>query len=423
MLAFVLTFGIFAVHTHLKHGLNTPPLPGGDSPDYDALGWELAQGHGFQRDFSDSEFRDPYEQAGTADQLPPGQGSETIAYRPPLLPIVMAGANRLYGRQFYAIRLLNIAAMAGVCALAAWTVCGLAGPLPALMVIVNFILVDVRTRVYAREILTESLAAFLVALSAVFLISDMRTSRLLPAATAGVAIGLGLLARSMLALWLPVLALYLIWSARRHGRSLSRGLAHAALFLGAALATASPWMLRNLRVLDGFQPLGTQGAMEASAGYCDAAFARWGVWSNLYVAGDYDEITAGSSGLEREQRIARESARRAKEWALANWWKLPVLAAMKVFSEFRPWDIGELYISAFALLGLIAWRRSDEAAVGWALILAAALAIAVTWSCSGRFLVPLLYVLHAFAAVGLWNSLLAALRRTEHAGLSSEISG
>jgi hypothetical protein len=46
---------------------------------------------------------------------------------------------------------------------------------------------------------------------------------------------------------------------------------------------------------------------------------------------------------------------------------------------------------------------------GWVfggLLLTNVVAVAVTWSVEGRFLVPLLFVFHVLAAMGLWSTLL-----------------
>jgi hypothetical protein len=91
---------------------------------------------------------------------------------------------------------------------------------------------------------------------------------------------------------------------------------------------------------------------------------------------------------------------------------LPVLAALKVASEFRPLRYGDVYIGVFALLGLIALRYRPEGAAGLAMIVAVAFAAALTWAHMGRFTVPLLFTAHVMAAAGLWLSLslLACLR-------------
>jgi hypothetical protein len=408
--SFALTFCLFLAHTQIRYGLNTPPSWGLDELDYDSIGWELSKGNGFQHDFTDPAYRAPYVRAGLDAQLPRGRGLERVAYRPPALPALAAVSNQLFGRQFSAVRILNTAAMAGVCALAVWAVAGILGPLPALLVPFNFILLDERTRVYARALVTESLAALVVAATALLLMAHMKRGRSSAVGAAGIMMGLGVLVRTAFAMWLPVVAAFIAWSTRRTGKSVVRRYAHAAIFLAAALIVMSPWLVRNVVLLEGFQPLGTQGRMDAAGAYSDKSFKAWGDWQDPQGEGEYDSIVGDTSGIAREELIARESVRRAKAWAIENWYKLPALAAMRVVSEFRPLNVAEAYLSAFALLGLVAMRHRPESTVGWALITAAAVSIAITWSAEGRFVVPLLFVSHMFAALGLWISLMACLR-------------
>lgn len=408
--AFVVTFCLFAGVTQVRHGLNHAPNAVADEPEYDSLGWELAQSGRFQIDYTDPEFLAPYREAGLAEGLPTRKGPATVTYRPPLLSGVMALGNLFFGRQFYAVRLVDMAAMAGVCALAVWTVSGILGPIPALLVLANFILADDRPRLYARWVMTESLASLMATVATVFLIAHVRKTRVSALVAAGFAMGVGVLARGMLALWLPVLAASILWWGRGQSVPVMRRLAHAAIFLTASLLVIAPWMVRNLRLLDSFQPLGTQLRMELAAGYSDEAFASWGSWQDLQRRGAYDSVTGDSTGVEWEQRIATESTQRARTWAMANWYKLPVLAAMKIVSEFRPVRYGEVYLAAFALLGFIALRFRPEGWVGLAMIVAVAMAIALTWSHLGRFIIPLLFTEHVFAAVGLWVALLACLK-------------
>jgi hypothetical protein len=145
--------------------------------DYDSIGWELAQGSGFQLEFTDPEFAAPYIEGGVASRIPRRKGPQIMTYRPPLLPLLAAGANRFLGRQFYAVRVMNTAATAGVCALVVWTVSRMMGPLPALIALINFMLVDERTRVYARSLYTESLGAFVIAVVACLLIAYAKRPR------------------------------------------------------------------------------------------------------------------------------------------------------------------------------------------------------------------------------------------------------
>jgi hypothetical protein len=51
------------------------------------------------------------------------------------------------------------------------TVSGVLGPLPALLVVANLLLIDDRPRLFGRTLMTESLASLLAAVATVFLIA------------------------------------------------------------------------------------------------------------------------------------------------------------------------------------------------------------------------------------------------------------
>jgi hypothetical protein len=119
------------------------------------------------------------------------------------------------------------------------------------------------------------------------------------------------------------------------------------------------------------------------------------------------------TSLQRELAMADASRKGAGSWSLSNPHKLLLLPAMRVIQEFRPHGPGELYVLAFAVLGILLLRQHDAGRVFAALLFAAAIAVGLTWSTAGRFLVPLLFILHAAAGIGLWAALLACTLRRE----------
>jgi len=411
ILCFVLAATTYVGHTHLQGHLVTPPPPTGDAPGYDSLGWELSQGHGFQVDLTNPDFLKPYQEASpTPDAVfPPPHVQGPITTRPPLMPAVMAATNRIWGRQFWAIRIVNMLAMAATCALAVWTTCRIAGPVPALITAGNFVIVDWRTRAYARDILTESFACLFVALLAVALTRLSRRRSSLAALVCGLLMGLSILARSMFVLWAPGLILAIAMGGRWSLRSTSSASwRRAGLSLIAACVVVAPWVVRNCRVSGRFLPLGAQGQIELSAAYSDEAFRRGGMWHNLQEAGFFASLPLeGRPALEQEQLMADFSRVCAADWVKANPHKVPLLAVMKVIQEFRPHGPGELYVLAFAVLGLLLLRGTPWARWAAWILLVGALSIAGTWSTSGRFVVPLLSILHTAAGVGLWAAIIA----------------
>ncbi|MFG0334667.1 MAG: hypothetical protein ACF8TS_15025, partial [Maioricimonas sp. JB049] len=154
------------VHFAAKYGLDVPPSATGDEPSYDSIGWELSQGRGYRIDYSNERFLEPYLAASrSADPplpVPEGRSGRT-ALRPPLFPLVIAGTDLLFGRQFWSVRVVNCVAMAATCGLIAHFACRHAGLIPAIAMAFGFLVLDVRTRLYARAILTEALAGLLVA--------------------------------------------------------------------------------------------------------------------------------------------------------------------------------------------------------------------------------------------------------------------
>lgn len=396
-------------------GLDSAPPIGGDAVIYDSMAWELSGGHGFSLNFDDPEFIEPYLRVdpAAAKRLMETAPRGPIASRPPLLPLIMAGFNQAWGRQFQGIRLVNIAAMGTVAALVVWTVFRLAGPVPAVLGLFQFLVVDPRIRVASREVLTESLACLLVALLTIALVRLANRPRPSTAALAGGTIGLAMLLRTMFVLWIPVIALQIWLTPRRieqndHGSSSGSRWGLAAVFVLAACVVFAPWGWRNCQALGRFMPLGTQGTMELSAGYSDATFERWGMWHNMAETGFFTEVDSpDQTALQRELARADYSRRRAVAWCTSQPLQAALLPLMKVFQEFRPHMSGDLYILAFAILGL-AWIRGTPQGSVWLWIIAAtAFGVALTWSVAGRFVFPPLYVLQCAAAIGVWNSVLA----------------
>ncbi|WP_168566379.1 ArnT family glycosyltransferase [Crateriforma spongiae] len=411
---------VFGGHTLMTGQLSGPPPITDDQLAYDSLGWEIANSGIYQTHYASPTFLNAY--GGAADAILDLHGSENprrvgpwpTAMRPPLYPYLLALGNRLLGRQFMFGRLINLAAAALTCGILALLADRFGGWPTAVVAVGQFCLVDVRTRMFARTLLTESLAMLAIAVLFWVLISVMDRRRTRPYRgwiIAGVVLGVSALLRSMFVLWIPVIAIGL-WRRKRKssetGTASGEWIPIAGMVLIATLVL-SPWMVRNLTVLDGFQPLGTQGAKDAVAGYSDRSLRGMGLWWDPRAAGLFDDVGTNLGSLETETQWGRTSVALAKNWIVSDGYKLPVLAAAKVFSAWRPWNLGDLYVSAFALLGWIAYRQTEHARVAGILWLACTLGIAATWSTAGRFTVPLLMPIHLFASLGVvhcWRSTL-----------------
>lgn len=402
---FAVVAAVLFAWVSLRFGLNSPPSTSGDEPSYDSIAWELSHGDGFAIDYSDAEFRKPYDTAAQIQpelfDLPSTQQGP-VAFRPPLMPVITAAGNLVFGRQFYVLRSLNILLMAATAGFVAWYVSREVGLLAA-AVAVLLLCVDVRTRLYARALLTEPLACLLATLLTVLLIRVCKQFRYREVALAGLVTGLSIATRSIVVLWLPGLMIILFLIHRRvHRAGLSNTARSGVVFLSCVLLTTLPWAVRNVLLLDRFAPLGTQGLMELSAGYSDVAWQHHGVWQNLSSSDFFaDADLEGATGVARELAIADASKAKAGEWIRANTAKLPALAAMKVYSEFRPHNLVEALVLLLAAIGAVSSWRSTATRILVGLLLTNATAVALTWSVEGRFVVPQLFVLYALCGIGI----------------------
>ncbi len=401
---FAFVAAAFFAWVGLRFGLNSPPSTSGDEPSYDSIAWELSQGDGYAIDYSDSDFRSPYDAAAKTEPelfALPQTTEGPVAFRPPLMPTLNAGANLLLGRQFYFLRSLNILLIAATAGLMAAYVCRTCGVFAVFASVVLF-LTDVRTRLYARALLTEPIACLLTATLALLLFRMVRKCGRFELPIVGLVVGLSILTRSIAVLWLPGLMLTIFFIQRRaQGQSFRASIFRVCIFFCFVLLTISPWAIRNVVLLERFAPLGTQGLMELSAGYSDVAWEHHGVWQNLASSDFFAELDLSQkAGVEKELVIADASRTKAIEWVKTNTMKVPAMAAMKVYNEFRPYTAIEAIVLTFAFIGAFATRRSPATLIMVGLLLTNALAVAATWSVEGRFVVPLLFVIYSLCGIG-----------------------
>ena len=418
--AAILTFLFLLVHTGYKHSLTNPPSTIDDQISYDSLGWSLSQGNGFVFDAQGS-FLEPYRKVGTANKIPHWE-KQTTAYRPPLYPALLSFGNQIFGRQFWWGRGINFLCVALTAGLIVWTVARIAGPIPATLAGISYSILDWRVRDAARHLLTESLAGFLVAVLTFLLVIYAANPRYRTALLAGLIFGLSILARGIFVLWTPILGILLLFIHRKKwaGWCNARSFKLTGTFFAAAFVVCAPWIIRNCAVTGAFMPMGTLGGMELSAGYSDEAYALNGVWNNLRGTPFYQDLDlAEREGVEKEVAYAKNSTSRAIAWSVQNWYKLPILIGMKILNE----SVLELYSFTFipALFGLLFLMRQKEGWVYSVIIVAALFSVALTWSVRGRFLIPILYVTHVCAAIGIWCTFLAiTINRNQTASLVNE---
>ncbi len=401
---FFLSLVTYLSYFSIKYGLNVPPWPIGDEPSYDSIGWELSQGNGFSEDLNDPEFRLPYERAARENPgLPslPHSKSGPTTVRPPLFPIVIATTDLLFGRQFWAVRIVNTLAIAATCGLISSALFQLAGILPALLGAFLFVMIDFHSRLYARAIMSEAIACLFVALLVLALFKFANTQQKRWVMMTAIMLGLTILSRNIFVLWIPGLAILLFQLQRTNLRA---AISSVLLFVGVTMLIVSPWMIRNCVVLKSFNPTGTQGITQLSAGYSEMAWRHQGVWQNLDDVHFFDAVTTNDmTTIEKELARASYSRQKAVDWISHNPLKAIALAPLKIFHEFRPYTGSDTVVYFLAVFGLFSTRKKMEGKILSGLLVINMFAVAATWSVSGRFLVPLLFVIHVAAAIGLWG--------------------
>jgi Dolichyl-phosphate-mannose-protein mannosyltransferase len=395
---FVIFAAFFGATSWMQTGGRTDvPPPPGDTHDYDDIAFQLAHGKGFSIDYTNAEFRRPYEAAnadGTYDELLARRHRMPTTYRPPLLPVAVAATYLIFGRNFLAWEMID----ALLTALGLTVVCAIAlrafGSRVALLTAgVMFLSKSYVWQVARCVMLTETLAILFIALLAWSLIGLAQSARTSAAVAAGASAGLLILSRSIYVLWLPFLALLVMWLARRH-----RALALTAIFLTVAIALQLPWWIRNCRVLGAFMPLGTEGGVSLYAAYSDLALQHdhwWNPPRTVMQTAFVGELGKGCPGVD-EKSLAQCETKGALLWIAHHPLKVPALAWMKVRATLLYiYEAGDYWPLFFAVLAtpFVIWRRRSLVDMQATIILAALtalnfLAIALTWTVGWRFVVP-----------------------------------
>jgi 4-amino-4-deoxy-L-arabinose transferase-like glycosyltransferase len=286
-------------------------LAGPDAPSYDELATNLLAGRGLQKPDYNGLFTD-------------GTPSLTVrSFRPPLLPIVLAGVYGVFGHHFLAARVLMAllsAATAVIVARIARRVFDaptglLAGFLAALYPKLVY---------YSGLLVTETLCTFLLAAAVwTLLAGDDGPRRTWSFLLSGVLLGLAALARSSLLL-LPVGVVAWLFLSRPPRRT---GKASAAILLGF-LAALAPWWVRNACVHGHFVPATTEGG-----------YTLW-VTNNERADGGghcfWPDPPGGFDGLS-EAAIDREFASRGVIWIRANPGGFLRLCGQKFVRFWRLW--------------------------------------------------------------------------------------
>ncbi|MEZ5944283.1 MAG: hypothetical protein R3C18_23070 [Planctomycetaceae bacterium] len=409
ILAFSVCLATFVAYYKVKFDFNEPPSTSGDETDYDSIAWELAHGNGFAINTGDPEFRRPYDEAAKRAerfQLPPAFEHVSLQ-RPPAYPFAVSQLNRLFGRQFWATRVMDAAFMAATLAMVVFLIAPNLRWSGIAVAVVLFIAVDTRTRLYGRAILTEAMSACITSFLIVTLIwlghaTNSSPKLLLKSTLVGCLLGMTILVRSLAILWVPGLCLVVYWIVRRQlGRSHVQALLATLLMICGSTFLVAPWAIRNCRITHEFTPLGTQGQIQLAAAYSDEIWESKGLWINVQSQGKFDSVTNSDlTYVEQDLIYADFAKQQAKDWIVANPGKTLALFPIKIVQECRPRTVPELIILALMCVGMMTLRRTLPGKLLLAVVLTNLFAIGVTWSVEGRFLVPMLLPIHVFATAG-----------------------
>jgi hypothetical protein len=392
-----------------------PPLAVGDGPDYECLGYSLSRGQGFSFAWDDPAWREPYLTSPNRSQyvhLERQAWAGPTTARPPLYPLAISGIYRVFDRgpqAFAAVRLFSAACLGiagGLSVMIAMIVAARTG-LPAwamgLAAVASggLAMADQTIRTYAVDFLSEPLS--LVLTTGMLLTAIVALRRDDDRWWLGVAmlVGLMILTRSLMIFWVPGLALLSWCSQPRNGwwRCLS--------FVLVVVLCLTPWAIRNVRWLEAFMPLGTQGMISLLGGYSEEAL-RDGNWHpeaerRLRRLLDTQPEAAERSVLEREVVTARAASREVRGWAVEHAADLPGLAWKRLQQHWGPFR-GKTLLWRLAMLSGMLWLIVARCREGWwflGLPVLSSLCVMLLYETGGRFLVPLYGLMYVLAGVGI----------------------
>ena len=396
---FLTSFATYTMRVVNGGGLREPP-ESGDGHDYDAIAFNVWKGRGFGYQWSDEEWRQPYEGIQRYKPLLSRQSEYyPTTYRPPGMPLLLSGVYAVMGRNFAAWRIVNCGLMAGAVTAASAIALQLAGPAAAVLTAAIALQSRDLTR-YASMFMTEPLATLMVALLTLAWVRQASQGWTTGGAVvAGAAMGGLLAARTIFILSVPILAML-------PGRDRSFGSWFAwkpkAICLAIAIAVISPWWIRNIIVLDAFMPLGTQGGINLPMGFGPRALRFEGVWHSNPDDG-WPEIAAQKlDTVTSEVMLAKYRQTLAINWMLDNPSDVLRLMWLHVSQELKPGrDFWTRWLPPLAAVAALVLARSPGAWTVVLVVIANILSIAMTYSAHGRFMVPMQPLLVALLSAGM----------------------
>lgn len=403
---FLISFASY-LSSAVNHALHAPP-EAGDGHDYEAVAFNVWRHQRYGFEWSEPEWRRPYEGVPRYESLLERRSDYyPTTYRPPAAPALMALVYTVTGRNFAAWRVVHCAIMAAAVTVAAAVSAEIAG-IGAALVTTAVALTLPMQRLYAHEFRSDGLAALLVTLLAWMWIRNGKkgwTRR--RSVASGLVLGALALTRSIFVLWIP-LTMLAPGADRSSGQAAWRG---RAIAVAVALLVIAPWWVHNCVVLEAFMPMGTQGALNLPAGFGPRALRFKGLWMSNPGDGAPEIEALNLDVVTSEVRLAKYRTALALRWVREHPLDALRLMGMHVWQEVRPrrlpYPTGA-WLLPVAAVAAVYLRRSPGVGVIVAMVAANFLAIALTWSARGQFMVPVQPMLAALAGA----MVVAAVRQT-----------
>jgi hypothetical protein len=396
---FVVSFGIYVNRAHTSGALQQPPEQG-DGHDYDAIAYNVWKGRGFGYYWSDEEWRKPYLDIPRYRLLLTRQSEYyPTTYRPPAMPYLLSVVYAVTDRSFTAWRVLNCGIMAGAVTTAAVIAAGFAG-IPGAILTAAIALSSRELTRYSGMFMTEALATFFVTLTAWAWIRNASQGWSIGRAVgSGAAFGALIASRTLFVLCTPVL---LILPGRDLGFRSRFAWIPKTICLTLALLVMTPWFVRNIRVTGAFMPLGTQGGINLPMGFGPRAFRSQGIWASNPEDGWPEIAKLKVDVVTSEVMLAQYRMTLATTWMREHPREVVELMQLHVWQELRPRSdrLTNWLLPGAGLAALFFWRMPGT----WVIVLlvgANILSVAMTYSASGRFMVPVQPMLMALIGAGI----------------------
>lgn len=394
-----------------------------DDVFYENIAFNLAAGRGFELNFSDPEWQQPYRDNnsdGHNDWVLETIVSGPTTARAPAFSWIASQLYRMFGRSWSKVYLFNVLFMAFGLTLLLNCLVRRHGLLVAGFALLTLCL-DFAVMRTGFQFMTEAMGTGLLAILFVSVIfaSSMRLAGVW--LLVGFVFGVTLLTRPNLNAWLlEIFTLLAIVCAGRWWRGQDYGfLLRCGLAFGLAVAVvAGPWWHRNVDVTGHFTPVGSAGSIGMTGGYCDAAVANRGNWDVEQVRMMQRETVAihdisNMTLAQQEYLMGQVSSQMARTWVAQNFQKLPMLFVGRALNHLGvlhpdlplPVKILNVLFLFGALLGVFLDRRQLGFWIGFVLFLSLTTTV-LTWSNHGRYLLPVRPILHCGCAIGtvrLWQ--------------------